>query len=351
MQTINFRTATPAQVNIYTPDGIGEALTGYDAQLAKYPGIAQKWDIPSPVPEDLLLDFGSFLQKYNLTTIAPSAYEYNQGLGNILAQPTMYVMKYFDRQIVHDILYSGFVVNGMSNNQLLYDRAQTELGSDVFLESMVTKVKRHDLGVEVRLKTPKGRIVVIQSKAILLAIPPKITNLGFLDLDRDERQIFSQFNNSYYWDAIVRNSGIPEDISLQNVDPSAPMNIPAAPMIYEITATGLDNTHSLHYSSDRYMSTDNVKDDILKTVAHLQKGLNYTTAANTSAVIVEIHDHSPFELTVSKQAVRNGFYEQLQALQGKRNTWWTGATWNKHATAQLWNFTEHEVLPNLLAAL
>lgn len=56
-------------------------------------------------------------------------------------------------------------------------------------------------------------------------------------------------------------------------------------------------------------------------------------------VIVAFSNHSPFLLTAS----RDGFYEKVLDLQGKQNTWWTGATWNNHATADLWKCTEEAV--------
>jgi hypothetical protein len=62
---------------------------------------------------------------------------------------------------------------------------------------------------------------------------------------------------------------------------------------------------------------------------------------------VEFNNHSPFELTVSSEAIKGGFYGQLNKLQGERSTWWTGATWQAQDSSQIWNWTEINILPKL----
>lgn len=51
------------------------------------------------------------------------------------------------------------------------------------------------------------------------------------------------------------------------------------------------------------------------------------------------------------EAIRDGFYVILLALQGKRNTFYTGATWETQDSGMIWNFTEQYVLPKLLESL
>jgi hypothetical protein len=42
-------------------------LQNYIAQLAKYPYLETGFDLPSPIPPDLLLPFGEFVEKYNIS--------------------------------------------------------------------------------------------------------------------------------------------------------------------------------------------------------------------------------------------------------------------------------------------
>lgn len=97
--TVDFDTGAAIPV-VQNTTALGQALMGYGAQVAKYPSISTVWDIPSPIPEDLLLPLGDFLTKYSLQSLAYIAYTYQQGLGNILAATTLYVLRFFDRKYI-----------------------------------------------------------------------------------------------------------------------------------------------------------------------------------------------------------------------------------------------------------
>lgn len=96
-QTVDFSSGLPITVPQDTA-AIGQALMGYGAQVAKYPSLNTFWKIPQPIPEDLLMPFGDFLQKYNLQSLAYIVYSYQQGLANVLAQTTLYLIRFFDRK-------------------------------------------------------------------------------------------------------------------------------------------------------------------------------------------------------------------------------------------------------------
>lgn len=96
-QTVDFSSGLPITVPQDTA-AIGQALMGYGAQVAKYPSLNTFWKIPQPIPEDLLMPFGAFLQKYNLQSLAYIVYSYQQGLANVLAQTTLYLIRFFDRK-------------------------------------------------------------------------------------------------------------------------------------------------------------------------------------------------------------------------------------------------------------
>ena len=349
-KSVNFETGSLVPNSALIKGNFTAAILEYAEQQAKFPTIFHSWDIPQPVPEELLIDFGTFLRKYHLGAFAYTAFDYNQGIGNILAQPLLYIFKYFDQQQVHDLLTGGFVGNGHHDNQQLYDRARAELGANAFLSSDVTKVNRNADGVvEVFVTTPGGQKCIKASK-LLISIPPKLSNLGFLDLDQQDSSLLGQFNNSYYWDAVLRSTGIPDNTSLNNLNPAAPFNLPAMPGIYGYGSTPISGLHTAYYSSPHPMSNEEVKTDILATLSKLRKALGYSEP-EVATHFVGFHNHAPFELTVSTEAIKSGFYKRFEALQGKSNTWWTGATWLNQASSTLWNFTEYEILPKLIASL
>jgi hypothetical protein len=55
-------------------------------------------------------------------------------------------------------------------------------------------------------------------------------------------------------------------------------------------------------------------------------------------------------MTVSADAVQNGFYKDLYALQGLKNTYWTGAAFHSQDSSKLWAFTE-KLLPGIIQGL
>jgi hypothetical protein len=154
------------------------------------------------------------------------------------------------------------------------------------------------------------------------------------------------FNNSYYWNAVIRNSGIPDDTSINALNPQAPYGIPPQPGIFTIQATGVPGLHAVFYGSASSMSTDQVKANILADIARVVKSAGFP-AASTPAEFVAFGDHRPFQLTVPVAEIAKGFYAKANALQGKSNTWWTGAAWQEHDSSMIWNFTEYNIVPQL----
>ena len=346
---VNFDTGAEVPTSDLIAGNITAAWLEYADQQAKYPSIFREWDLPHPVPEDLLMPFGNFIRKYDLKAMAYQAYQYDQGAGNILAQPTLYMMKYQDRAQMHDFLEGGFVRNNLSDNQELYNRAQAELEPNVFLSSNVESIVRKGDCAEVCVLTPSGQKYIKASK-LLITIPPKLSNLGFLDLDSDDQGLLGQFNNSYYWDAVLQNTGIPDDVSVSNVNPDAAFNLPAMPGTIGISTTSIKGLHAAYYNSPKYISDAEVQAEMLATVDRVRSSLGYSTPKD-KPVFAGFHNHSPFVLTVSTEAIKYGFYKKLLALQGKSNTWWTGATWMNQATATTWRYTEEHVLPGLLKSV
>ena len=342
----NFANATRVSPTVLASGNITTSLQTYLVQLAKYPYLTNGFNLPDPVPEDLLLPFGEFVKKYDLDAVAFTIYSYNQGIGNILAQPTIYVLKYFPASTVLAAFTGGFISTARHNNQEVYDRALAQLESNAFLNTKVIWISRHNDGVKTLVSTPSG-LKMIRSSRLLITIPPKLEKLDFLDMDAVEHSLFGQFNHSYYWNGLIKDAGIPDNTTITNIDPAAPYNIPSLPGAYAFGYTGLPRIHNVYYSSPDALPDAFVKADILATDARLAKSFGF--GSDRMPEFVAFNAHNPFELTVPPNAIRSGFYSRLEALQGRRSTWWTGATWQAQDSSAIWNFTEHVILPQLVA--
>ncbi|KAJ7243562.1 hypothetical protein B0H12DRAFT_1130346 [Mycena haematopus] len=276
----------------------------------------------------------------------------------MLAQPALYVLKYFvlfDVQILAG-LQPGFITTAAHNNHALYDTALARLqagtnGSAVALSSNVKRVVRSASSVSVSVSTPDGAQTV-HAKELVIAIPPTLSNLESLGLDltANERTLSAQFNNSYYWDMVIAGTGIPNNISIAAVDFAAPDAIPAQPGLYGVNPAGVDGLFQAYFGSPHYLSDAQVKAETVAALRRLVRANGWDNGT-FAPEFVGFHNHAPFLLTVDVDAVRNGFYRRLNALQGVKNTWWTGAAWQTQDSSLIWNFTETVVLPKLLERL
>lgn len=348
--------AAPGQVNEYVdfttgkvvagyaPANSSAALAGYAAQLEKYPYVEAGFDLPDPVPADLLLPFGDFVKKYNLQSLVGFLFAFAQGLGNFLEQYTLYVFKNFGLGILQD-LQIGFLRTARQDNSEIYVKALAELRDNVLLQSHVIATDRSsDDGVKVLVKTPTGPKLIL-AKKLLITIPPKLNNLRGFDLSSNETALFSQFLNSAYYTALVRHTSIPPNTSLTNIGANTPYNIPPLPAIYSISPTRVPDLFDLKVGSATALSDSQVKSLIRDTVARLRTAGTFNT---TTPEFAAYQSHTPFELTVPKDAIAGGFYKRLYALQGQRHTWYTGAAFHTHDSSLLWQLTEG-LIPGLLA--
>ena len=340
---VDFRTGK--LVPGFTDPDPSAAFAAYGAQLAKYPYLEAGFNLPDPVPADLLLPFGEFVQKYNLAALVPTFFRFNAGVGNLLDRSTLYVFKYFGLGILQD-LSIGFLNTVRLDNSELYRKALAEFGQNVLLNSHVIATDRSGSdGVKVLAQTPTGPKLIL-AKKFIITIPPKLDNLVGFDLSKNETSLFGQFRNTGYYTSLIRNTSIPPHTSLTNVAPDTPYNLPPLPGLYGISETRVPGLHFAFVTSeDPALSDGQVKSLITDSVLRLRAAGTLNTTAPEFAAY---ESHTPFELRVPKEAIAGGFYKRLYALQGQRHTWYTGAAFHVHDSSLLWQFTEG-LLPGILA--
>lgn len=322
-------------------------LTGWAVQIAQYPWLDSTWKIPQPVASDLLLPLGDFLVKYNLSDAAFNLYFGSQGISNLLQQLTVNVMKMVDRAYLRGI--SGAMLSTANkNNSEIYVKALTELGSNALVSSTVTAAARPQggRGVSLVVKTPMGSKLV-QAPKLLITIPPTLGNMRPFNLNIEELQIFSQWTSMGYYTLVLNNTGLPDRYQWINAnDSSATYHIPQQPGASEITSTRIPGVFYIWYRSPSHMTRLAIEQAAIRAIQNLQKAQNFTI---TNPNIIKFKSHTPFKLSVSAQAIQDGFYSDLYALQGKRSTWYTGAAFISHNGGVLWKFTQ-ALLPRIVAA-
>lgn len=325
-------------------------IQAYVDLLLKYPELTEGFFLPTPVPDDLLLPFGKIVTKYNITESAVNlVFLIGQGLGDILRQPSLYVFKIAGLNIMTTDLLEGFVVTKNNNNMDIYNKAYEMLKPNVLLQSYPIKVVRSPSGVKVTVKTPKG-IKLIKAKKLLISIPPKLCNLKGFDLSAHERSLFSQFQNTAYYTGLVRNTGLPPNTTVENINTRNLYNLPTLPGLYALTHTTDDEIWDVKYGSPDELTDDYVKADVLNSLLVLQQ-MGIANKTVHAPEFIRFNSHTPFALTVSPEAIKALFYNKLNALQGERNTYYTGAALESQNSGLLWQFTNNSVLPLLINEL
>ncbi|EON68696.1 hypothetical protein W97_07954 [Coniosporium apollinis CBS 100218] len=326
-------------VDDYKPASPNAALAAYAVQLAKYPFLEVGFDVPYPVPPDLLLPFGEFVEKYAIDAAMHTVFGYAQGIGDLLPIPTIYVMKLFGLDVLRN-LRVGFLTTERHNNGELYEKAHLELGDDALPSSEVVKTDRDAKGyATVFVKSPSGP-KLIKASTLLVTIPPKPKNLRSLDLDSTERSLFSQFTHAGYYSALLCKTGIPDTARIRNIGAHTAYNLPILPGVYYFAPTGIPGLHAVKYGSPVEMSDEQVKADMIATLERLKTAGTVPSATPERAEFVVFRSYAPFELRVPAGAIEAGFYKELYKLQGRRRTFYTGAAFHAHDSSLLWLFTE-----------
>ena len=318
----------------------------YTAELNKYPELAYSWKLPDPVPQDLLIPFGEFITKYSLQNIAYSLYLYSAGIGNILTQVTVNFFKWLDYSYI-DGVRGNNVWTARRNNGELYVRALAELGPSALVSSTVTGAHRGRYGKGVRLvvRTPTGNKLIVASQ-MLISMPPVLENMGPLGLDRRETDLFDKFTYTAYYIGLVNNTGLANNTRYINAGASTTYNIPDLPAVYSISPTRADGVFLYWYGSQTAMSEEEV---VAATAATIRRLTNATTTTQNLDFLA-FNSHTPFKLVVSAKEINDRFYDRWDAMQGYRNTWYTGAAIDSHGSGPLWNFTQ-ALLPRISAAV
>ncbi|KAK2467487.1 hypothetical protein APHAL10511_000342 [Amanita phalloides] len=321
-----------------------DGLIAYSAQLERFTFLNGGFDLPKPVPADLLLPFGDFVQKYQLDSMVTTAFKFGETLGVLFEQPTIYVMKQFGQDIIRNVFENSFLTTAAHDNSLLYQSAAALLGDNVLFNSRVLKTTRSNKGVSVLVATPSGR-KLIKAKKLVIAIPQVPSNLTGFDLCEDEYSLFSKFTSVGYWTGLLSNSGIPAGLTITNMDTSQRDSLPTLPGTFFFRPTTIPGIVDFKYGTPGpgNVPDAHIKNAIVADLLRLRKaGLNTTVPD-----FVAFQSHSPYYMNVSPDDIRDGFYDRFNALQGQRSTWYTGAALVTQDSSLIWNFTE-ALLPRIV---
>jgi hypothetical protein len=358
---VDFLTGSP--VPNYTPPAAADntaAMKTYLELCEKYedlliPGFFN-FPTPSQIPEDLTMDFGDFVAKYNISAVVPKLYDATvMGVGDFMSVPTMYVMQASGTPMAKALLgQARAIVPASGNLHELYERVADFLGSDVLYSSTVSSSKRSDEGVSVTVRSANGSEIKITAKRLLISIEPTMANMAPLDMDDDEEEVFGKLGYTTVYAGLIKHPSLEKGTAYVNTLPAAaPSNYTVYPSIAQVGKIGQQvGSDSLFVFTA--VGTDKDTPESMKRV--IGKAIDSMAAngtiprTNGTAAFPVFADHGMMHSRVSAEELKKGFIQKQLGLQGKRSTWYTGAAFSTGYSTVLWAYNDI-LLPGLIEGL
>ncbi|KAI4863966.1 FAD/NAD(P)-binding domain-containing protein [Hypoxylon rubiginosum] len=321
----------------------------YLAELHKYPYLENGLELPDPVPEDLLLPWSAYMKKFNITDDAFATYSRPAVAGDLTKTLALFVFNNLNTVMLEEEIDGKTIVNANGDYAEPFRNALAELGADVLLNSTVVSGQRGSKpaeGVRLCVSTPSGAKQIV-AKQLVFAAPPVLDNLSPFNLDRRESAVVSQFAGGFYYTGVVTNLGLPTAHSYVNRGRATESHVASLPGNVMFNPTAVEGTYYYWYTSLSALTRAEVEAATRDTLKRLQRRVAGADAGAEPA-FVAYNSHTPLHPTAGAEAIRAGVYRDMYALQGYRNTWYTGSLMVT-GSPQLWNITS-QLLPKIIAA-
>lgn len=367
-----------ANENHYVDPKTGKPISGWvppagDAMIAamwRWLEVLEKYEdmilpgyfnfpAPDKIPEDLLMPFVDLVEKYDLAAAVPLIWESTaQGLGDTMNVPAIWVMQASGVPLVRSML--GLVPAVVPDSGRLYDLYENVakfLGGDVLYSSTVVSADRQNgknKGVSLRVKGPDGKFTCVKAKRLLLAIEPDAANMAPFKLDRAEADVLGRFQFPTVYAAIIQHPSLQPGHAYAAREPGpeslAYKAFPAAPQFGRIDYIGgTEDLFSVTAVGTQADTTESIQALLQRTVDDMiASGVLPEAAGNITFKAFANHGH--MHAHVSADELRSGFIQKLNALQGRRNTYYTGAAFSAGFSVVLWEYNK-VLLPELVKGL
>lgn len=362
---------TTRYVDFTTAETVGFKPPASDAQraaLERFLGAVEpyehlfatgywEWPAGEDVPEDLMMPFGEFAQKYDFVDALPLIYRITgYGTGDISQGVTLYVLQAYGAFMARNFFGEiGALVAASGRNQDLYDAVGEHLGGDVLYSSTVVSSERTIDGITLTVQNNEnGDETVIRAKKLLLAIEPHAQNLEPFNPTEAEANVFSKFDYVRILTGIVHNTALPVNQSLFNIPKAAEPNNYFAYQNLPFQAR-FDYMAEDHFRvlmiGDRTTDVSSAKDIVQENFDRLiNGGILPSPEGSSSLEWIVFADHGHMHARVSGEELRKGFITEQYALQGRQSTWYTGAAFAAQFQTSLWQYND-VLLPRLVESM
>lgn len=341
-----------------------DTLKEFLVQAEKFEPLIQApgyFNFPKPkdIPEELLMPFGKWIEKYKLQTAMPFIYSSTGlGVGNMTNELTLYALQSFGASMARSTIgtQKSFVPATL-RNQDIYDAVGKKLGKDVYYETTVIDTKRGPKGVTVTIENHKtGKKTLVKAKRLLISIPPTAKNTAVFDLDKNEKKVLGKLYYSNEFTGLINNPNLKANWSYFNMPaaaaPNNPLIMPEVPFTARIDAMGNGTIFRVTFIGDDHTTACEAKALIQKDFERLIKtgAIPADKKNNNKVSWVDFSPHLAMHARVSRDELEKGFMQDFNALQGQRSTWWTGGAWAVNFQTHLWQYDDL-IMPKMLKGL
>lgn len=337
------------------------------AALQRYATVAEQyedilvpgyWNFPdaSSIPDDLLLNFGAFVEKYNISAALPTIFQIAGAMGRIVDKETLPVMRAFPAQTARTVLGTQKAyVTVSGRNQDLYDAVGDFLGDKVYYNCQAISSVRSDAGVAVTVQDVNtGVKTIIQANNLVLGIAPDPSKFSIFDLDDQELSVFGKVQYTREHVFVASSPSLEANTSLANLPMSANDNSQTHFPDYNFTSaiSRLSPSSNLFHMSvvgDNFLSPEDAKAKLNSDIQTLIGSNDLPTSSHEQLDFKFVSDHGFMHARVTADDYKAGFIQDLQALQGRRSTWYTGSTFSANWQTILWEYNE-VLIPKILGA-
>jgi hypothetical protein len=289
--------------------GLGEAAKAI-AQIASYSLQARRWNAAYlPGNEgfegELARPFSEWIERHGMEEFGKllSIPFTSFGYGYYDEVPAGYVLKYFEPAIARTLVFQGKFFNWKEGVQAIWERLAA--GFDVRYSSRIVSVRRRE-GVQVRLSDGQE----LEFDRLVLSSPLDEA-LGFLDASDEETELFNKIRHTDYRVYLCRAEG---------------MRVPGgfAPCRFGCEGAGKpmiwDRRHPDEDIHTFYVLGTGVESEaeIEASVAADVRLLGGTFKETVASVRWKYFPH------VGSEDIEGGYYKRLEALQGRRSTYYAG---------------------------
>ncbi|GKT63317.1 amine oxidase [Colletotrichum tofieldiae] len=356
---VDFKTGQPVKDWVApAPDAMYPALQRYLDVLEKYEDITlpgfENFPEPGSVPEDLIMPFSDFVEKYDIAAAVPQIWDSTaMGLGDTMDVPTFFVMQASGVPMVRALLGTAAAATPSSGRLYdLYESVANFLGNDVLYSStVVSTIQRDDDGVSLKVNGTDSKLTCIDARRLLVAFEPTTESLAPFKTDETEEEVFNKFGFATVYAGILRHPSLQISAAYSNRSPAPGSSnytiFPLASQVGSIAYIG--GTKDLFQFTA--VGTEEDTEDTMRAL--IAQSIDTMIAAGTvpesngTVTFPIFANHGKMHPRVMSDELRAGFVSKQRALQGRRSTWYTGAAFSAGFSTVLWEYNSM-LLPRLV---